>query len=75
MLPNPDEVDCASPDQKSKGWIVGDAGLILGYCNGVWDHALTTESIPTTLYGVSAITPTSGICRWGRRYHLKIWMG
>lgn len=58
MLKNPDDVDCTSPGKKSKGWIVGDAGLILGYCNGVWDHALTTESIPTTLYGISAITPT-----------------
>jgi photosystem II stability/assembly factor-like uncharacterized protein len=60
MLPNPDEINCSSIDQKSKGWIVGESGLILSYCNGIWDHALTTESIPTTLYGVAAVTPTLG---------------
>lgn len=57
MLSNPDDIDCNSPDKLSKGWIVGDGGVILGYCNGVWDHALTTESIPTLLHGVVAITP------------------
>ena len=50
-----------SPDQKSKGWVVGDSGVILTYCNGVWDHAIIVESIPTSLYGVQAISPTLGV--------------
>ena len=39
MLPpeEADEVDC---QYQSKGWTVGDNGVILGYCQGVWDHAI-----------------------------------
>jgi photosystem II stability/assembly factor-like uncharacterized protein len=54
-------VNCKDNNQKSKGWIVGDAGVILTFCNGVWDHAITTESIPTNLWGVQAISPTLGV--------------
>jgi hypothetical protein len=38
MLPADIPIDCVSPDQASKGWIVGSAGTILGYCNGLWDQ-------------------------------------
>jgi len=60
MLPKDvaDNVNCTDPDQQSKGWIVGDAGVILAYCHGIWDHAIITQSIFTDLYGVAAITPT-----------------
>jgi photosystem II stability/assembly factor-like uncharacterized protein len=34
---------------------VGDNGVILGYCQGVWDHAIITESLPTTLWDVHAL--------------------
>ena len=61
MLPNPDEINCTSKDQKSKGWIVGDDGLLLSYCNGIWDHVFKPESVPTTLHGVKAISPTLAI--------------
>ena len=61
MLSPDYDVDCASRDQKSKGWIVGDSGTILSYCNGIWDHAISTESIPTRLWGVQAISPTLGV--------------
>lgn len=54
-------VDCTSPGRESQGWIVGDAGVILGYCNGVWDHAIIVESIPTNLYGVQAISQTLSV--------------
>jgi hypothetical protein len=54
-------VDCVSDGRESKGWIVGDAGVILGYCNGVWDHAIMVESIPTNLYGVQAISQTLSV--------------
>jgi photosystem II stability/assembly factor-like uncharacterized protein len=59
---NPDAhpVDCSSnrKDQRSKGWIVGNSGVILQYCNDIWDHSITTESIPTNLNGVFAVTQT-----------------
>jgi photosystem II stability/assembly factor-like uncharacterized protein len=55
------KVNCRDQDRQSKGWIVGDAGTILGYCNGVWDQAITTESFPTSLLGVQAISPTLGV--------------
>lgn len=55
MLPADIEVNCYSDDQLSKGWIVGDAGTILGYCNGVWEQYIGVESIATTLYDVQAI--------------------
>ena len=61
LLPGHYEVDCTSPDQKSKGWIVGNDGVILSYCNGVWDHAIVVESVPTSLYGVQAINPELGV--------------
>lgn len=61
MLPSSYEIDCSSPDQKSKGWIVGSGGVILSYCNGVWDHAITVESIPTTLRSVQALSPILGV--------------
>lgn len=54
-------VDCTSPGRESQGWIVGDAGAILGYCNGIWDHAIMVESIPTNLYGVQAISQTLSV--------------
>ncbi len=55
MLPPEIDINCQDHDQKSKGWIVGDSGVILGYCNGVWDHSISVESIPTNLYDVQAI--------------------
>lgn len=58
MLPEGFAVNCQASGQKSKGWIVGESGVILSYCNGVWDHAITVESVPTTLFGVQAISPT-----------------
>jgi photosystem II stability/assembly factor-like uncharacterized protein len=61
MLPSTYDVDCASPAEKSKGWAVGDNGVILYYCNGIWDHAITVESTPTNLYSVQAISPTLGV--------------
>jgi hypothetical protein len=61
MLPSTYPVDCVQKTQKSKGWIVGDSGTILTYCNGVWDQAITTESIPTHLLGVQAISPTLSV--------------
>lgn len=61
MLDPTYEVDCTSPDQKSKGWAVGDGGVILNYCNGIWDHAIIVESVPTSLYTVQAISPTLGV--------------
>lgn len=48
-------VDCISPDQLSKGWIVGDAGTILGYCNGLWEQYISVQSISTNLYDVQSI--------------------
>jgi photosystem II stability/assembly factor-like uncharacterized protein len=61
MLPSTYDVDCTAPDQKSKGWAVGNDGVILYFCNGIWDHAITVESIPTDLYSVQAISPTLGV--------------
>lgn len=61
LLPASYNPNCSSSDQKSKGWAVGDSGVILNYCNGVWDHAIIAESIPTNLYGVQAISPTLGV--------------
>lgn len=61
MLTTTFQVNCVDKTQKSKGWIVGDSGTILGYCNGVWDQAITTESIPTHLFSVQAISPTLGV--------------
>jgi photosystem II stability/assembly factor-like uncharacterized protein len=61
MLPSEYQVDCTSSDQKSEGWIVGSGGVILNYCNGVWDHAIVVESVPTDLWGVQAISPTLGV--------------
>jgi photosystem II stability/assembly factor-like uncharacterized protein len=61
MLPSKYQVDCTSSDQKSQGWIVGSGGVILNYCNGVWDHAIVVESVPTNLWGVQAISPTLGV--------------
>jgi photosystem II stability/assembly factor-like uncharacterized protein len=60
MLPAtnpPTQFSCAA-DQRSEGWIVGNNGVILGYCNGIWDHFITTESLVTHLWGVTAVTPT-----------------
>lgn len=57
LLPPSYPVNCVDDDQKSKGWIVGDGGVILSYCNGVWDHAIIVESLPTTLFSVQALTP------------------
>ncbi len=55
MLPPDVEINCVAGDQKSKGWIVGDSGIILGYCNGVWEQFIGVESIPTALYDVQAL--------------------
>lgn len=54
-------VNCSDPDQRSKGWAVGNSGVILSYCNGYWDHAIIVESIPTNLMGVQAISPTLSV--------------
>jgi photosystem II stability/assembly factor-like uncharacterized protein len=61
LLPTSYSVDCTTPGQTSKGWAVGEFGTILTYCNGLWDHAITVESIPTDLYAVQAISPTLGV--------------
>lgn len=61
LLPDTFSVDCSSPGQASKGWIVGDAGVILSYCNGIWDHAIVVESLPTTLLDVQALEPELGV--------------
>ena len=61
LLPPSYPVNCVDDDQKSKGWIVGDGGVILSYCNGVWDHAIIVESLPTTLFAVQAISPTLAV--------------
>lgn len=55
MLPPDIEVDCSSDGEKSRGWIVGNSGTILGYCNGIWEQFISVESIPTTLYDVHAL--------------------
>ncbi len=58
MLPPEYPVDCS---QNSRGWIVGDAGTILGYCNGIWDHHISVQSRFTRLWGVQAISPTLSV--------------
>jgi photosystem II stability/assembly factor-like uncharacterized protein len=66
MLPASYSVNCTDPDQKSKGWAVGDGGVILNYCSGVWDHAISVESLPTNLWGVQAISPTLAVAVGGQ---------
>lgn len=61
LLPSSYSVDCRTSGQTSEGWSVGSGGAILSYCNGVWDHAIVVESIPTDLYTVQAISPTLAV--------------
>src|SRR3989304_1583301 len=61
LLPSTYNVDCVTQGQLSKGWIVGNAGAILGYCNGLWDHFVIPQSDATDLYAVQAISPTLGV--------------
>jgi photosystem II stability/assembly factor-like uncharacterized protein len=61
LLPSTYDIDCVSEGQHSKGWIVGNSGVILGYCNGLWDHFVIPQSDATDLYAVQAISPTLGV--------------
>jgi len=59
LLPASYPVNCIDAGQKSEGWIVGNGGVMLGYCNGVWDHFVTP--VFDDLWGVQAISPTLAV--------------
>ena len=61
LLPSTYDIDCISEGQASRGWIVGNAGVILGYCNGLWDHFVIPQSDATDLFSVQAILPTLAV--------------
>jgi hypothetical protein len=61
LLPASYSIDCQSANQRSEGWAVGDSGVILRYCNGVWDHDIIPTYAMENLYSVQGISPTLAV--------------
>ncbi len=61
LLPPGYSIDCQSADQKAEGWAVGSGGVVLRYCNGVWDHDIVPTYGFEDLYSVQGISPTLAV--------------